>query len=189
MMNYRKITLFITFTFVTFIALCQEKKIDRDTEIFETILWLDSKIQKYQFNGPDLKCEYSLEYKKNDFIYFLIINETQYWPSDKLYSKSVIKIPLKDLQEISYLRTRGGEWSKENERGYIIDLKTINGKHSIKSNETNYLWGQNKKTEEEKNDFYINVKKSIDEENLNERFIKAFNYIISLSKPNIKEKF
>ena len=161
-----------------------------EKEINETINWLNQKIQKYQYDGKRMKTEYELSTEKHKGEFFIRINQDFYFWSDKrLANKMSTLIPIKDIWYIEF-RKRGSEFASEDQKGYILEITMKNKNHSIIEENTSYSknFGISESTES-KSSYIINLERTIDDENLQERIDKSFHYLKSLTQKKIEEKF
>jgi clan AA aspartic protease (TIGR02281 family) len=162
-----------------------------EKEIKETINWLNEKIQKFQFNGS-FKAEYELSLENIENEFYIKIYQEFYGPGIKSNpTKSTAYVPIKEISYIEF-RERGSKWDNDNKRGYMLDIKIKNGNHKILSERKFYFMGKYTSSTEKDGYYVINLKRSIDEVNLQERIEKAFKYLKVLTnekKEEIKEKF
>ena len=163
-----------------------------EKEIKETIEWLNQKIQKYQFDSLEFKVEYQLSFEKYKGEFFMIILQDYFMAGGKKpFNKYKTFIPISEISSISFKKRGVGLEvdTKYNKAGYVLKISTKNNNHKITEERTTYLFGES--TIETKNisEYYINLERSIDSENLQERIIKAFNYLKVLTKKEVIEKF
>lgn len=155
-----------------------------EKELTETVEWLNQKIQEYQFNGK-FKVEYflSLEKQKGDF--YIKILQDFYLSGKKLTSKSTSYIPINEISNI-YFSKRGYDFDTEDKKGYILKITMKNDNHKIIEETTSYFMRESTKSET-KNYYVINLERSIDKEDLQDRMNKAFDYLKELTQTKIKE--
>lgn len=152
---------------------CQE--INREKEIKETLEWINSKMTEYQYEDStlDLKqlCNFTNVENINNEYYLKGIREqksTKSW--DFKYSFAV---PISKINNITFTEKTSNYWlvikMKNNEKAIIV---TEVGRES-----------------ENRESLVIILSKSIDDEDLKPRLLKAFNHICELYGNKKNEKF
>lgn len=160
-----------------------------EKELTETVEWLNQKIQEYQFNGK-FKAEYILSLVKQKGDFYIKILQDFYLSGKKLTSKSTSYIPINEISNI-YFSKRGYDFDTEDKKGYILKITMKNDNHKIIEETTSYFMGESTKSET-KSYYVINLERSIDKEDLQERMNKAFDYLKELTQTKVKktkEKF
>lgn len=160
-----------------------------EKEIKETISWLNDKVQIFQINGK-IKAEYELNFEKLDNDFYIKIHQDFYtFGKDKgITEKSLAYIPIKEIGNIEF-KNRGYKWQTEEERGYILFIYIKNDNHKILKETTTYFMGKESKSSKKENYYVINLKRTIDNENLRERIKKSFDYLKEITTEKKTEKF
>ena len=160
-----------------------------ETEIKETIDWLNEKVQEFQINGK-MKAEYDLSFDKLDNDYYLKVKEEFYsYGKDKgVTSKSVIHIPIKEIGRY-YFNKRGSKWQDEDERWYLFKINIRNDNHKIIGEKDYFIMGTWNKKPIKESSFIIHLSTKIDDENLQERIRKSIKYLKDLTDIKKEEKF
>lgn len=179
----RKTIILITILF-SLNSLSQTSENNRITEIKETINWLNLKIKEHQFSDKKIKLEYDLELVVQKNKCFLQVEQYSYWPI-KLVAKSKSLIPLNEINPI-FFENRG--YDKDAKYGYSLIINIKNENHSIQEQNLIYSLGNNEKVEAI-SEVSIQLNKSIDNENLRERFKNAFNNLIEQTQKSVENKF
>ena len=151
------------------------QKINRDKETIETLDWINSKLVEYQYENTedDLKqlCSFTKVEKLVNEYYLVGVREQK--TSKPWAFKLNFKIPISKINSISF---------EEKEFNYWVVIKMKNNEKAI----INYT-DKHFKDNIEKIEFMLS--KNIDNEKLQPRLLKAFNYLLELYGNKKAEKF
>jgi hypothetical protein len=152
---------------------CQSIDIEKETK--ETLDWINSKLTEYQYENSesDVKqlCIFT-EVEKLQKEYYLIGIREQV-TSKPWASKLTFKIPISKINDITFV---------EKKHNYWVEIKIKNNEKVIINYTDKYF-----RDEVGKIEFMLN--KNIDNENLQPRMLKAFNYLLKLYGNEKNEKF
>jgi hypothetical protein len=150
------------------------QKFDREKETKETLDWINSKLLQYQYETDDTKqvCTFLKIEKLLNNEYYLIGKREQI-TTNPWASILNFKIPITKINNITFI---------ENKFNYWVEIKLKNNeKGIINFSETQFY------DNVEKIEFMLN--KEINNENLQPRLLKAFNYLLELYGYVKNEKF
>lgn len=151
------------------------QEIDQTKETKETIDWLNSKFVEYKFEEPGIEQVFLIDDVKiinNE--YYLTGRKEQNTNNPLAAYKSIFAIPISKINSIRF---------EEYKSTYWIVIRTKNGENAI------LAFSSEGKDLGKKRDIEIILNKSIDQDNLQPRILKAFNHLLALYGNIPEEKF
>jgi len=164
---------FLVLGLVLVYGVCFGQETKREQETVETLDWINSKLVEYQFETEDTKqvCTF-IKVEKLESGYYLVGKREQI-TSKPWASVLHFKIPISKINNITFVEKTSNYW---------VEIKLKNNERAI-INSSEEQWHDDK----EKIEFILN--KSVDNDNIKSRILKAFYYILELYGNKKTDKF